>query len=30
MSTKKDRKIYLVDFGLSKKYLKNGKHFTYA
>ncbi len=30
ISTKKDRKIYLIDFGLAKKYLKDGKHIQYS
>ena len=30
VSSKKDRKIYLIDFGLSKKFLtKNNKHIPY-
>lgn len=30
LSNKKDRKIYLIDFGLSRKYSKDGKHIPYA
>ncbi len=30
ISTKKDRKIYLIDFGLAKKYMKEGKHIQYS
>jgi hypothetical protein len=26
---KKSKKVYVIDFGLSRKYLKDGKHFKY-
>jgi serine/threonine protein kinase len=30
LSSKKDRKIFIIDFGLSRKYVKEGKHVPYA
>jgi serine/threonine protein kinase len=30
LSAKDDRKILIIDFGLSRKYVKDGKHMAYA